>query len=49
MPLARTTDRDCRRCTTGDVLKHTKLEPNLRKIHFTCDDCGFEWTEREGR
>lgn len=47
VPIARRVDVTCLECgDDSDVWMFEKDEPTLVKEHYTCDSCGFEWTER---
>lgn len=46
MPIARKTEEPCPRCGDDrDVWMFEKDEPTVTKEHYTCEACGFEWTE----
>jgi transposase-like protein len=46
MPTAQKTEETCPRCSDdSDVWVFEKDEPTITKEHYTCDSCGYEWTE----
>lgn len=47
MPLAfPADDAECPSCGSMDAMMFEKQEATITKEHYTCDDCGCEWTER---
>jgi DNA-directed RNA polymerase subunit M/transcription elongation factor TFIIS len=47
MPLARHVEEICPRCNlNGGVWMFEKSEPTIVKECYSCDGCGYEWTER---
>jgi len=47
MPAARKIEKVCPRCDDdSEVWMFEKQESALIKEHYTCDSCGYEWTER---
>lgn len=47
MPVAWKVEETCPNCGgEEDAWMFEKEEPTLTKEHYTCETCGWEWTER---